>query len=369
MVIKEYPVSVPASFLEKADLPPESCLFFDIETTGLSWRRSHLYLLGVIFYTSDGWIQKQWFCQRPKEEREVLEAFSRLVSSKKILIHFNGSTFDVPYLMHKYTLYQMEQPWEHTSHLDLYKKMLPWKKVLGLEHMRQKDLEAYMGINREDLFSGGELIQLYQDYLNTGDEHLLSVLLLHNKEDVAGLAELLPLLELSRFLGGEVDKEVAGEFLEEDHTLILRVSQPLSLPLELSCETREYQLSIHQGRLTLRIPVYSGTLKFFFTDYKNYYYLPLEDKAIHKSVGVFVDKDHREKAKASNCYQKQSGCFLPQYSDFSTPGFRLDYKDSHTWFLFDKELLSQPDWCKNYCSHLLSHLCKELSSGKKTVAP
>lgn len=83
MVIKEYPVSVPASFLEKADLPPESCLFFDIETTGLSWRQSHLYLLGVIFYTSDGWIQKQWFCQRPKEEREVLEAFPGWYPQKK----------------------------------------------------------------------------------------------------------------------------------------------------------------------------------------------------------------------------------------------------------------------------------------------
>ncbi|MDY4670542.1 MAG: ribonuclease H-like domain-containing protein [Oliverpabstia sp.] len=365
MIIKEYPAFVPVSFLEKADLASESCLFFDIETTGLSWRRSHLYLLGVIYYTCEGWIQKQWFCQRPKEEQKVLEAFSQLLSSKKTLIHFNGTTFDMPYLMHKYTFYQMEQSWEHITHLDLYKKMLPWKKVLGLNHMRQKDLENYIGLKREDLFSGGDLIQLYQDYLNTGDENLLSFLLLHNKEDVTGLADLLPLLELSRFLSGHIDSEIKGEFLEEEQVLVFKLSQPLSLPLHLHCKTPGYEISIEQGWITLRIFVYSGILKFFFSDYKNYYYLPLEDKAIHKSVGAFVDKEHREKAKASNCYQKQAGCFLPQYSDFSTPVFRLYYKDSRTWFLFDKSFLSQSDWCKNYCSHLLSHLCRELSTEKK----
>ena len=36
MITKEYPISVPVSFLEKTGISPETCLFFDIETTGLS---------------------------------------------------------------------------------------------------------------------------------------------------------------------------------------------------------------------------------------------------------------------------------------------------------------------------------------------
>ena len=165
MITKEYPISVPVSFLEKTGISPETCLFFDIETTGLSWRRSHLYLLGAVFYTPEGWLQKQWFCQRPGEEKDLLEIFSSLLEQKKTLIHFNGNTFDIPYLMHKSTFYQMELNWDGTTSLDLYQKLLPFKKLLGLEHMRQKDLERYLGRSREDLFSGGELISLYQEYL------------------------------------------------------------------------------------------------------------------------------------------------------------------------------------------------------------
>ena len=99
--------------------------------------------------------------------------------------------------MHKSTFYQMELNWDGATSLDLYQKLLPFKKLLGLEHMRQKDLERYLGRSREDLFSGGELISLYQEYLKTADERLLSVLLLHNREDVSEMTGLLPLLELS----------------------------------------------------------------------------------------------------------------------------------------------------------------------------
>jgi hypothetical protein len=54
-----------------------------------------------------------------------------------------------------------------------------------------------------------------------------------------------------------------------------------------------------------------ATLKYFYPDYKNYYYLPNEDYAIHKSVGQYVDKEHRQTAKASNCYIKKEGIFIP----------------------------------------------------------
>ena len=69
MITKEYPISVACFFLEKTGISPETCLLFDIETTGLSWRRSHLYLLGAVFYTPEGWLQKQWFCQRPRRRK------------------------------------------------------------------------------------------------------------------------------------------------------------------------------------------------------------------------------------------------------------------------------------------------------------
>lgn len=110
MLLKDYPVVLPDYILTLEELSPENCLFFDIETTGLSWKTSHLYLLGAVFYENETWIHRQWFCQKPGEEKEVLLAFSELLSTKKLLFHYNGTTFDVPYLMHKYTFYQLPAP-------------------------------------------------------------------------------------------------------------------------------------------------------------------------------------------------------------------------------------------------------------------
>ena len=61
----------------------------------------------------------------------------------------------------------------------------------------------------------------------------------------------------------------------------------------------------------IRIPVFLGELKHYYEDYENYFYLPEEDWAIHKSVGCFVEKSHRKKATAKTCYIKKEGVFLP----------------------------------------------------------
>lgn len=128
MLLKDYPVVLPDYILTLEELSPENCLFFDIETTGLSWKTSHLYLLGAVFYENEIWIHRQWFCQKPGEEKEVLLAFSELLSTRKLLFHYNGTTFDVPYLMHKYTFYQLPAPWEGTRQLDLYQLFSPLKR-------------------------------------------------------------------------------------------------------------------------------------------------------------------------------------------------------------------------------------------------
>ena len=78
MLLKDYPVVLPDYILTLEELSPESCLFFDIETTGLSWKTSHLYLLGAVFYENEIWIHRQWFCQKPgRRKRRCFLLFSR----------------------------------------------------------------------------------------------------------------------------------------------------------------------------------------------------------------------------------------------------------------------------------------------------
>ena len=63
-------------------------VFFDIETTGLSWRTSHLYLIGALFFdpAADAFTLRQWFLDRPTEEKEMLVSFFTFLSDVKQLL-------------------------------------------------------------------------------------------------------------------------------------------------------------------------------------------------------------------------------------------------------------------------------------------
>ncbi len=355
MIIRQNIIQFPTYSIQPLEETPELCLFFDIETTGLSWKRSHLYLLGAIFFENGQWIKKLWFCQKPSEEAEVLKEFSLLLNSRKYLFHFNGTTFDVPYLMHKYTFYQLEQSWEHLVSKDLYQSALPFKKIWEMEQMKQKDLEKKFGIFREDPYTGGDLIQFYQNYLRTADEDLLNCLMLHNSEDMDGLVELLPILYVQEIFQGNLTT-----FFSEIQTK--RSTDCVSFTLHLKCsvnisfhaDTEYCQLNFTPTACTITIPVFHGVKKYFFPDYKNYYYLKYEDCAIHKSVGAYVDKEYRENAKAHNCYQKKEGDFLPQFDVLFTPMYKDNVKDNWGWFAFTEDLISRPDELNKYVSHLLA---------------
>ncbi|WP_029505456.1 hypothetical protein [Lachnoclostridium phytofermentans] len=100
-------------------------------------------------------------------------------------------------------------------------------------------------------------------------------------------------------------------------------------------------LTTRENEGCISITFYHGSLKFFFDNYKDYYYLPLEDTAVHKSVGEYVEKEYRQNAKPDTCYIKKTGYFLPQSYAMFTPSFRVERKQKQQFFEVTKELLSQ----------------------------
>ena len=108
------------------------------------------------------------------------------------------------------------------------------------------------------------------------------------------------------------------------------------------------------NRGKIRVALYVGELKFFHPDFKDYFYLPEEDTAIHKSVSSYVDKDHREQAKASNCYTKKSGEFLPEWEEIVRPVFRENYKDSTMYFELTEDIKRSPEIFTKYAEHLIN---------------
>ena len=111
--------------------------------------------------------------------------------------------------------------------------------------------------------------------------------------------------------------------------------------------------------MKLVIPVYTGILKFFYDNYKDYYYLPEEDTAIHKSVASFVDSSHRKKATAKTCYTKRSGTFLPQKDIWFTPVFSFERNARISFFELNDDFLGDHSALLQYADYLLSSwVCK-----------
>jgi hypothetical protein len=129
-----------------------------------------------------------------------------------------------------------------------------------------------------------------------------------------------------------VNVKVSDSGIEASYPLAVHVPEPLHLVFEPGCS-----ITLQETTARISIRMLSGCLYHYFPDYRNYYYLPEEDTAIHKSVSSFVDPAHREKATAQTSYVKKEGTFLPMNGRSDTirqdkPLFRRYYKDPVSWF-------------------------------------
>ncbi|MBQ6551221.1 MAG: ribonuclease H-like domain-containing protein, partial [Lachnospiraceae bacterium] len=136
-------------------------VFYDIETTGLSAYSSSLYLIGALTYEEGRARFYQWFAPSLSCELEILRAFFRFLRPGDLLVSFNGETFDRNYLTACANQYTEGCPLSGIPSVDLLRKIRKHKDVFGLPGLRQKAVERFLGIEREDMYTGGELIAVY----------------------------------------------------------------------------------------------------------------------------------------------------------------------------------------------------------------
>lgn len=366
----------------------EDFLFFDIETTGLSARNCICYLIGCVFFKDNVFLYRQYFAELPEQEKDIITQFLMFVKNFKYIVHFNGDSFDIPFLKERVRLLRINKNLDNNSEftsldnipsIDLFKTVKSLSSILKLPNYRQKTVENLLGLSRDDIFSGGDLIQTYQEYLKvyllyekTHDEALskdidekLASILLHNHDDIAALPQIASLFCCKAFLAGGFTVEKSFVSSSKPHNsgcitkqAVFVLKSDFSVPKELSYKNEIYSLSILQDNATLEVPMYTGELKYFYKNYKDYYYLPEEDTAIHKSVAFYVDKNHRIQAKASNCCSKKAGTFLPQLTETETPCFKFEYSDKTTYFLADDNFFNNTDRINNYVKALIKDLIK-----------
>lgn len=364
--IEEDYLQVIESLLEK-EAPLSDTLFLDIETTGLSPAQSRIYLIGCLYYESDAWHMIQWFDNTGTDEKLLLSSFLLFADRYHVLVHYNGSRFDLPFLTARMEALGLEGSLSSMNSMDLYKILQPYRNILGLPDYKQQTVEEYFGTGRTEEESGRDLIKVYQQYIGNPCKELLAPLTEHNEADLEGLLSLVPVfiyrhlpsIALTvRRAQADYYNDVNGKRKEE---MILYFDTDLIVPAPLHANTDGCHLKIEGSSGVLKIPIYNEEMKYFYAGYKDYFYLPDEDTAIHKYIASYVDKDNKVPARPDNCYTRKTAFYLPQWQTgggdlFRKPFFKRSYKDPDLFFEFTDDLKKDRNFLSDYAYHVYRHL-------------
>jgi uncharacterized protein YprB with RNaseH-like and TPR domain len=170
---------------------PGQWLFLDTETTGLAGGTgTYPFLVGIGWWDAGGLQVEQFFMREHSEEHSLLVALAERMAKRRVLVTFNGKSFDWPLLETRYKMTRTIRPPIPRAHLDfLHPARNLWRLRLG--SVRLAELERHvLGWNRgADVIS--ELIpQIYFDFLRGGSPDALVPVFQHNQMDLRGLAAL-----------------------------------------------------------------------------------------------------------------------------------------------------------------------------------
>jgi uncharacterized protein YprB with RNaseH-like and TPR domain/predicted nuclease with RNAse H fold/dephospho-CoA kinase len=151
---------------------PEKTLFLDIETTGLSRYYDTVTVIGWSLGRDYGFFVKG----------QDIEFLRHILAQAQVVVTFNGTLFDVPFIMHEYPTLELPR-----VHVDL--RFLA--RRAGLTG-GQKKIEALIGVKREAEVAemAGEMAPvLWNDYTR-GNTDALRTLLRYNAADVRGMKRI-----------------------------------------------------------------------------------------------------------------------------------------------------------------------------------
>ncbi|RMF05612.1 exonuclease [Candidatus Woesearchaeota archaeon] len=157
----------------------EETIFLDIETTGAS-RYDRINMIGI----SDGADVRTMLRGFNMDE----ELFLSQVKKAKLLVTFNGASFDIPFLKRSFP--KAKHFIERIPHIDLRHLCARAGLKGGL-----KNIEREVGITRKnrtvERIFGGDPLLLWRTFIASGDDYYLQLLIEYNEEDTLNLRPLL----------------------------------------------------------------------------------------------------------------------------------------------------------------------------------
>lgn len=176
----------------------KNLLFYDLETTGLSGGAGT-----IAFLAGFGWIEKnkliinQYFLHDFPGEIDFLQLINELLVPGKILVSYNGKSFDHPLLRTRFLMKGLELnelpeiDLLHTARR-LWKNRLPSCRLGTIEN-------SILGIRRTGDIPGIEIPDIYFNYLknnqDTENNMRMERVFKHHLQDIRSLAGLLAHME------------------------------------------------------------------------------------------------------------------------------------------------------------------------------
>jgi len=166
-------------------------LFLDTETTGLAGGTgTYAFLVGLGWWEDDGFVVEQYFMRNHGEEPSLLlEVLDRL-NQRRVLVTFNGKSFDWPLLQTRYQMARIRPLPELLAHLDL---LHPARQIwrLSLKSVALTELERHvLRFRRDHDIPSATIPQRYFDFLRGGPPEEIAEVFHHNQLDLCGLAFL-----------------------------------------------------------------------------------------------------------------------------------------------------------------------------------
>jgi uncharacterized protein YprB with RNaseH-like and TPR domain len=178
---------------------PSQWLFLDTETTGLvGGSGTYAFLVGLAWWDSGGLQVEQLFMRDFGEEHSLLLALDERLAERRVLVTFNGKSFDWPLLETRFRMTRSISPRIPATHLDfLHPARQLWRPRLS--SVRLSELERHvlhvspgskLDWTRDGDMNSGDIPEAYFSFVRGGLCAPLVPVFQHNQMDLRGLAAL-----------------------------------------------------------------------------------------------------------------------------------------------------------------------------------
>lgn len=174
-------------------IAPSQLALLDMETGGLS--AAPVFLVGMILWEADAAEEAlcvQMLARDYAEERAVLGEAARLLAQRRVLMTYNGRSFDIPMMRERMIYHDLGQCPEPPAHVDLLHAVRARFRD-AWENCRLQTLEERLcGRSRLGDIDGADIPDAWHEFVHTGDAGRIAQVLEHNRLDLITMLEVLP---------------------------------------------------------------------------------------------------------------------------------------------------------------------------------